>query len=121
MSYRVIALDLDGTLLTPTKTILPQSVEAITQARKAGVKVIIVTGRHHCAIHPFYQALNLDTPAICCNGTYLYDYPAKKVLASDPLDAQVALRVIEMLDETIRFTACCMWTMRCCIKPRPVM
>lgn len=43
MSYRVIALDLDGTLLTPTKTILPQSVEAITQARQAGVKVIIVT------------------------------------------------------------------------------
>ncbi|MDI3365974.1 MULTISPECIES: HAD-IIB family hydrolase [Pantoea] len=71
MSYRVIALDLDGTLLTPTKTILPQSVEAITQARQAGVKVIIVTGRHHCAIHPFYQTLALDTPAICCNGTYL--------------------------------------------------
>ncbi len=99
MSYRVIALDLDGTLLTPTKTILPQSVEAITQARQAGVKVIIVTGRHHCAIHPFYQTLALDTPAICCNGTYLYDYPAKKVLAADPLDVGSAVRVIEMLDE----------------------
>ncbi|ADD76377.1 YbhA [Pantoea ananatis LMG 20103] len=99
MSYRVIALDLDGTLLTPTKTILPQSVEAITQARQAGVKVIIVTGRHHCAIHPFYQTLALDTPAICCNGTYLYDYPAQKVLAADPLDVGSAVRVIEMLDE----------------------
>ncbi|WP_072137891.1 pyridoxal phosphatase [Pantoea ananatis] len=99
MSYRVIALDLDGTLLTLTKTILPQSVEAITQARQAGVKVIIVTGRHHCAIHPFYQTLALDTPAICCNGTYLYDYPAQKVLAADPLDVGSAVRVIEMLDE----------------------
>lgn len=71
MSYRVIALDLDGTLLTPAKTILPQSIEALKRARQAGVKVAIVTGRHHCAIHPFYQALELDTPAICCNGTYL--------------------------------------------------
>ena len=99
MSYRVIALDLDGTLLTPAKTILPQSIEALNQARQAGVHVAIVTGRHHCAIHPFYQALQLDTPAICFNGTYLYDYQAKKVLASDPLDPQLALQVIEMLNQ----------------------
>lgn len=99
MSFRVIALDLDGTLLTPTKTILPESIEALKRARLAGVKVAIVTGRHHCAIHPFYQALELDTPAICCNGTYLYDYQTKKVLASDPLDKEMALRVIDMLDK----------------------
>ena len=71
MRYRVIALDLDGTLLTPQKTILPESLEAIKRAREAGYQVLIVTGRHHVAIHPFYQALALDTPAICCNGTYL--------------------------------------------------
>ncbi|ALV92993.1 MULTISPECIES: pyridoxal phosphatase [Pantoea] len=99
MSYRVIALDLDGTLLTPNKTILPESIEALARAQQAGVKVLIVTGRHHCAIHPFYQALQLETPAICCNGTYLYDYQAKKVLASDPLEKSQATRVIEMLDE----------------------
>lgn len=98
MSYRVIALDLDGTLLTPAKTILPQSIEALNQARQAGIHVVIVTGRHHCAIHPFYQALQLETPAICCNGTYLYDYQAKKVLASDPLDPQLALEVIDRLN-----------------------
>ncbi|KLU19670.1 pyridoxal phosphate phosphatase, partial [Proteus mirabilis] len=78
MSYRVIALDLDGTLLDDQKRILPESLEALNLARKAGVKVLIVTGRHHVAIHPFYQALDLDTPAICCNGTYLYDYIGKK-------------------------------------------
>ena len=72
MSYRIIALDLDGTLLTPTKTILPESLEALKKAQQAGIKILIVTGRHHVAIHPFYQALALDTPAICCNGTYLY-------------------------------------------------
>lgn len=71
MSYRVIALDLDGTLLTPGKTILPESIAALAKAKAAGIKILIVTGRHHCAIHPFYQALQLDTPAICCNGTYL--------------------------------------------------
>ncbi len=99
MSYRVIALDLDGTLLTPRKTILPESLEALAKARQAGVKVVIVTGRHHCAVHPFYQALDLDTPVICCNGTYLYDYQAKKVLTADPLQQSQALRVIDLLGE----------------------
>lgn len=99
MSYRIIALDLDGTLLTPRKTILPDSLVALQKAREAGVKVIIVTGRHHVAIHPFYQALALDTPAICCNGTYLYDYHAEKVLTSDPLPKEQAQQVITLLDE----------------------
>ncbi|VDY43992.1 Putative phosphatase [Salmonella enterica subsp. enterica serovar Daytona] len=77
MTARVIALDLDGTLLTPHKTLLPSSLEALSRAKETGFQLIIVTGRHHVAIHPFYQALALETPAICCNGTYLYDYQAK--------------------------------------------
>lgn len=98
MTYRVIAFDLDGTLLTPQKTILAESLTAIKRARKAGIKVIVVTGRHHVAILPFYQALALDTPAICCNGTYLYDYHAKKVLAADPLQPQQATQLIDLLE-----------------------
>ena len=99
MTSRVIALDLDGTLLTPTKTLLPSSLQALARAREAGFTPLIVTGRHHVAIHPFYQALALDTPAICCNGTYLYDYQAKKVLESDPLPVDQALQLIDMLNE----------------------
>ncbi|CCG31103.1 Putative phosphatase [Klebsiella aerogenes EA1509E] len=99
MTSRVIALDLDGTLLTSKKTILPASLDALARAREAGYQVIVVTGRHHVAIHPFYQALALDTPAICCNGTYLYDYHAKKVLEADPMPVDKALSLTNMLAE----------------------
>ncbi len=44
MTARVIALDLDGTLLTPHKTLLPSSLDALSRAK----------------------ALALETPAICC-------------------------------------------------------
>ena len=98
MTFKVIALDLDGTLLTPQKTILPESVLALQNARKSGAKVVIVTGRHHVAIHPFYQALELDTPAICCNGALLYDYLGKRVLASDPLLPDQARQLVALLD-----------------------
>ena len=97
MSYRVIALDLDGTLLDHQKKILPESLEVLNEARRQGVKVIIVTGRHHVAIHPFYQTLDLDTPAICCNGTYLYDYLGKKVLKSNPMTVDSAALLIDKL------------------------
>ncbi|CAI1845365.1 Uncharacterized phosphatase YwpJ [Serratia entomophila] len=100
MNYRVIALDLDGTLLDNQKRILPQSLEALAQARAAGVKVVVVTGRHHVAIHPFYQALQIDTPAICCNGTYLYDFRQQKVLAADPLPKEQAKLVLQMLKQS---------------------
>jgi Cof subfamily protein (haloacid dehalogenase superfamily) len=98
MTYRVIALDLDGTLLDRQKRILPESLAVLAEARAQGVKVIVVTGRHHVAIHPFYQALQLDTPAICCNGTYLYDYHARKVITSDPMDKIKAKKVVDLLE-----------------------
>lgn len=98
MNYQVLALDLDGTLLTPEKKILPASITALKNAREAGAKVVIVTGRHYVAIQPFYQALGLDTPAICCNGALLYDYQGNRVLASDPLQSEQANQLIDLLD-----------------------
>lgn len=98
MHYRLIALDLDGTLLNARKQILPESLAALAEARAAGLEVMIVTGRHHVAIHPFYRALALDTPAICCNGTYLYDYLGQRVLAADPLHADQAQAVLDRLE-----------------------
>ncbi|WP_127956672.1 pyridoxal phosphatase [Serratia microhaemolytica] len=100
MRYRVIALDLDGTLLDSQKRILPESLHALAQARAAGIKVLLVTGRHHVAIRPFYQALQLDTPAICCNGTYLYDPLKQQVLAADPLAKPQAQQVLQLLERS---------------------
>ncbi|WJY13863.1 pyridoxal phosphatase [Pectobacteriaceae bacterium CE90] len=99
MTYRVIALDLDGTLLNQQKKILPESLAALALARQAGITVLIVTGRHHSAIHPFYQALQLDTPAICCNGTYLYNYQTKQTSETNPLTATQAKNVLHLLDQ----------------------
>ena len=50
MTTRVIALDLDGTLLTSKKTILPASLEALARAREAGYQVILFI-RHWLSIH----------------------------------------------------------------------
>jgi Cof subfamily protein (haloacid dehalogenase superfamily) len=99
MSFRVIALDLDGTLLNSAKQILPESITALQQATARGIKVVLATGRHHSAIHPIYQALSLETPAICCNGAYLYDYQQQTVLAGEPMSQAQANCVLDLIEE----------------------
>lgn len=99
MTYHTIALDLDGTLLTDNKQILAESLDVLAQARQQGVNVLIVTGRHHIAIKPFYHALELNTPAICCNGSYIYDFANQQVSTSNPLTKPQTKRIVELLDQ----------------------
>lgn len=94
MRYQAVAFDLDGTLLSPNATILESSKLAIQKVREKGVKVYFVTGRHHTAVRPYYAELDLDTPVVCCNGTYLYDFKNEKVLTGNPLAADIATKII---------------------------
>lgn len=97
MAYRVIALDLDGTLLDSRLQIRPATISALQQARDQGVDVIMVTGRHHIAAYPYHHQLQLDTPAICCNGTYAYDFHARRAIASNPLSKAQAQRILQKI------------------------
>lgn len=93
--YKVLALDLDGTVLTAQHTIHPEVRSAIQHAAKH-CHVMIVTGRHHTAARPYYDELGLTTPVICCNGTYIYDYQNEKVLTQTSIAKDDALAFIEL-------------------------
>ncbi|CAH6862862.1 HAD family hydrolase [Vibrio chagasii] len=96
--YQVLALDLDGTVLTDDHTIHPEVKKAIQEA-KQHCHVMIVTGRHHTAARPYYYELGLDTPIICCNGTYVYDYQTETVLTQNAIEHEHALTFIDLAQE----------------------
>lgn len=96
--YKVLALDLDGTVLSDDHTIHPQVKDAIRAAQQH-CHVLIVTGRHHTAARPYYDELGLTTPIICCNGTYVYDYASETVLEHNAIDKQDALTFIDLAQE----------------------
>ncbi|MGG4609424.1 Cof-type HAD-IIB family hydrolase [Providencia sp. Me31A] len=96
--YKVLALDLDGTVLTQEHTIHPSVKQAIQAAAKK-CHVMIVTGRHHTAARPYYDELGLTTPIICCNGTYIYDYQNEKVITHNALSKENALTFIELAQQ----------------------
>ncbi|MPW35093.1 Cof-type HAD-IIB family hydrolase [Vibrio sp. B1Z05] len=96
--YKVLALDLDGTVLTDKHTIHPKVKQAIADLKR-DYHVVIVTGRHHTAARPYYYELGLDTPIICCNGTYIYDYHNEAILQQNAISHFNALTFIDLAEE----------------------
>ena len=68
----LIALDLDGTLLTDKKKISPFNKRIIRQLMKEGHIVVIATGRPHRASIMYYHELGLDTPMVNFNGALIH-------------------------------------------------
>jgi Cof subfamily protein (haloacid dehalogenase superfamily) len=91
---RLIALDLDGTLLSSRKSITPRTHTAIKAVLTAGVKVIIATARPPRSVRDYYIALKLDTPTINYNGALIWDESRRRAVEHVPLDVAVAKKVI---------------------------
>lgn len=72
MEKYLIALDLDGTLLTDEKTISERNKQAIAKARAEGHIVSIATGRPHRASIHYYNEMELDTPMVNFNGALIH-------------------------------------------------
>lgn len=73
---RVIALDVDGTLLTPQGEITQQTRDAIAQAQAAGVKVVLATGRSVQEAMALGRKAGCDNLAVCVGGAVLADLPS---------------------------------------------
>lgn len=87
MGIRLLALDLDGTLLGHDNTLRPVDAEAIARARAAGIEVTIATGRLASGTLPTARALGLTVPLVCGNGAVVLDAVTGAVRAQVSLDA----------------------------------
>jgi len=95
-SKHLIALDLDGTLLTDDKTINQQTKQAVLDAKAAGHIVVIATGRPHRASIQYYEALGLDTAMVNFNGALVH-HPGnhKWDISHTPLPNSTALKIVD--------------------------
>ncbi len=77
---RLVATDLDGTLLGSDGTIPPGNVAAVTEAHAAGVDIVIATGRPVRWLHCLEPIARLHPYVIASNGAVLYDLAEERVL-----------------------------------------
>lgn len=71
--YRLLAIDLDGTLLTPERKITPRTRAAIQQAVASGMELVITTGQSYLALRSLCAGLPLTKPQVTCNGAVIVD------------------------------------------------
>ncbi|MEO6401893.1 MAG: HAD family hydrolase [Vicinamibacteria bacterium] len=89
---RVLALDIDGTLLNSRKEISPRNLRAIADAIDAGVRVALVTGRRHPAARRIADLLPGDPPMILHNGGLVIEKASP--IRVKPLDRGTASDVV---------------------------
>ena len=78
--YKLIALDIDGTLLNSEKKITSQVYDSIQKAKNSGTKVVLSTGRPLPGVTPLLKDLNLTDHGdyvICFNGAVVQEVKSK--------------------------------------------
>ncbi|GAB3661550.1 Cof-type HAD-IIB family hydrolase [Actinocorallia lasiicapitis] len=98
---KLIATDLDGTLLGRDGRISPRTVAALHQARSAGAGFVIVTGRPPRWIHDIAEQVGHTGTAICANGAVTYDLGAEQVVSSRTIAVETIVKVVERLRQAV--------------------
>ncbi|MGL6104828.1 sugar-phosphatase [Romboutsia sp.] len=83
--YKLIALDIDGTLLNSEKKITPHVFNSIQEAKQQGAKVVLSTGRPLPGVTPLLEELNLTDDGdyvICFNGAVVQEVKTNKVISN---------------------------------------
>ncbi len=96
MPIRLLALDLDGTLLNSHGAISDRNRDALARARALGVCVAVVTGRRFRDARPIALDLGLDAPVIAHNGALTKHARTLETVAVMPLPLAAALKAVEV-------------------------
>lgn len=102
---RLVAIDLDGTLLNDLKRVSDQTSQALCCLPQRDVKVVIASARPPRSVRHVYKALGLDTWQINYNGALIWDEPNQQPVFHRPLKGSLVRRIVDisrdMFDEVI--------------------
>lgn len=95
---KLIALDLDGTLLTTEKELTAENEAALRRAAEAGIEIVPATGRFYGAIPENVRSLPYLHYAITVNGAQIYDIREDRPLFRSEIPWRRAVEIMEYLD-----------------------
>lgn len=96
MDFRLVAFDMDGTLLSSRKEVLPSSRDAVDRLARAGVAVTLCTGRAPVMIKTHHRELPSVRYAVCASGAILYDLAERRVMSRRSIEAELVRRAAEV-------------------------
>ena len=96
--YKLLAVDIDGTLITTDMKLTGVTRRAIARAQERGLRVTLATGRSFRSALNYAQQLDIDLPLICANGALIIDRKGN-VLQESALPGEVAAQLLTEMVE----------------------
>ncbi len=91
--YKLVAIDLDGTLLDSTKEISTRNKKAIASAIEKGVKIVICSGRVYSGARLYAKQIDSRDPIIACNGAVIAEKVDGRVIYSNYLHTEACMKI----------------------------
>ncbi len=98
MSIKLVAFDLDGTLLNNQAVVPEKNKLALKQLREKGVKITIASGRPPYSIYPIAKSVNLEDYFISLDGCLIKKLDGE-ILLKKPLNKQVVFEILTQAEE----------------------
>ncbi len=91
--YKLVAIDLDGTLLNMNKEISDRNKQTLKRAMETGVRVVICSGRVFTGARLYAKEIDSNDPLIACNGAIITESHAGGIIYSVYMDNEICLRI----------------------------
>lgn len=103
MTYKMVCIDMDGTLLGKGKKISEENKKAIKKVHEKGIEVVVATGRIYNNAEYYSRILGVNSPVIAANGAIVRDKINNKVIYENPINNDECLKLIDLLFEMKMF------------------
>jgi len=94
MKFRLIAVDIDGTLLNPARELENETILAAKKVMDSGAYFVLSSGRMPQALKGIAEKLGVNAPAVCFNGGAVVDVMKNETLFSTPVELELARDIV---------------------------
>lgn len=96
MAYKLVCIDVDGTLLNNQRKITKRTKEILLEAHKLGIHIVISTGRIYTDAEYYSDLIGVKSPVIASNGAFIKEKDTNKVIYKEVLGESLSLKLLEI-------------------------
>ena len=97
--YKLIAIDLDGTLLNSYGQISENNKKTLQMAQEKGIQVVLASGRSTNSVKNLANEIGNSHYIICGNGSIIYDLQKEQIIYDKFIDKKKVLQIIEICEQ----------------------
>lgn len=97
--YKLVAIDLDGTLLNSYGEVSEENIKAIQKAKQQDIEIVLTSGRMSTSVLSIAEEIGANNYIIAGNGALIYDFKKDKILYNQCISKEKVLKIIKICEE----------------------